>query len=213
MSAVSGRHAGAIAALLVAALVPAAWNTLHPRRVDPCRNPGALIATSLIPDTRPGPEQWSRRNADVIQWSEGTVPVPQDAREPLHFQIVRSYDARSLYGQPLELAFHKVEAEDHELIRVGSGESQATIHLVHDHTQARSRMIAYLYVYGNRPVSSPLLYQLSVAPWVVVSGRRPLTILLIAGTAPHRHTEAADAVARRWLTQAWEFYRRSCLKR
>lgn len=212
MSAISTRHGAAIAALLALAIVPVAWNTLHPHRVDPCRNPGELIATSLIPGSRPGGERWERRSDDVIQWSQGTVAVPGDVREPLHFQIVRSYDARQLYSNPLDLAFHKVEAEDHELIPVGSGSRQATIHLVHDHTAVRSRVIAYLYVYGNRPVSSAFLHQLAMAPRELVFGQRPLTLLLVAGTAPHRRTEHADAAAERWLTQAWEFYQQSCMK-
>lgn len=211
MSAVSTRHGTAIAALFALALVPVGWNTLRPRRVDPCRNPGELIATSLIPGTRSGGERWERRSADVIQWSEGTVPVPGDVREPLHFQIVRSYNARRLYANPLVLAFQKVEAEDHELIPVGSGSGQATIHLVHDHTQRRSRVIAYLYIYGNRPVSSAFLHQVAVAPRELIFGQRPLTLLLVAGTAPHRRTERADAAAKRWLTQAWEFYEKSCM--
>lgn len=212
MSAVSGRHGRALVAILAVALVPVAANTLRPRRHDPCSNPGALIATSLIPSVNPKGEQWDKRKNGVIQWSLGTIPVPGAPGNPLQFEIVRSYVARDLYQNTLGFAWKKVEAEDHLVFEVGGPGQEAPIHVVHDHTGRRSRTIAYLFIYGNRPVGSPFLYQLSLAPRELIFGQKPLTLVVVHGTSPRHHTEAVDSVARRFLGDAWAFYQRSCIQ-
>jgi len=199
-----------MAAALALGLAPVAMSSLHPRFRDPCRNPAALQATSLIDGFRPLGERLEKRGPHDIQWSEGEIPRVGRPSEPLHFQILRSYDARKLYEHTVRFASEKLEPEEHEILpRISQGE-ELPIHLVRDHTRSPSVILAYLFAYRGRPVAQPLLALLEDAPRQLLRGSAPLTLFLVEARAPHRRTAAAEEAAERWLVAAWRQYRMAC---
>jgi len=199
-----------MAAALALGLAPVAMSSLHPRFRDACRNPAALQATSLIDGSRPLGERLEERGPRDIQWSEGEIPLARQPAQPLHFQILRSYDARKLYEHTVRFASVKLEPEEHEVLRLTSKGVELPIHLVRDHTRSPSVVLAYLFAYRGRPVARPLLALLKDAPRQLLHGSAPLTLFLVEAKAPHRRTAAVEAVAEHWLVAAWHQYRTAC---
>jgi hypothetical protein len=192
------------------------------RGEDPCAAPGALKATSLIPGSVALGERLEELGPSTIQWSEGEVAHPLAGRPPMRFQIVRSFDARSLYANPLALAAPEVVGTSGELqlqpeelrVRVaGDGGAGIPIHVAWDHTEAPrgpSRLVAWLFVFDNAPVRSPLAAQLASAPSLALRGTRPLTLIAISALATEDSAVRVEDAAVAWLVSAWEYAARAC---
>jgi hypothetical protein len=78
---------------------------------------------------------------------------------------------------------------------------------------ATFQLVAYLYVFGNEPVTHPFTAQLRGAWRDLGEGRRPLTVILAGGTATPQTAEAREELALRWIDAAWQHYRSMCLDR
>ncbi len=213
MISLSGKYGGALVALLLVASLPGVATLRGERRTDPCRSPDALKATSLIPGTRSLGEQLESLTPDTFQWSEGEVAHPLFPDRPLRFQILRSYDGRWLYERPVRFAFEKLEPEDQRVIELDVDGERLPIHVVWDHTQAPSRLVAYFFAFDNRPVRTPILAQVRRAIGLAVGGPRPLTLAIVAGAGTPSATGAVESAASAWLVDAWRFVARSCRER
>jgi hypothetical protein len=218
----------AAALLLLSAAAAALQLTLlgGARGEDPCAAPGALKATSLIPGTVALGERLEALTQSTIQWSEGEVANPVPARPPMRFQIVRSFDARSLYANPLALAAPELAApssagaselqlqpEELRVLVVPDGAAGVPIHIAWDHTEAPrgpSRMVAWLFLFDNVPVRSPLAAQLASAPSLALGGPRPLTLITISALASEGTAARVEAAAAAWLVRAWDYAARVC---
>jgi hypothetical protein len=229
---ISTRFAGALLVLLGAAAALRVGVLRHARGEDPCAAPGAIRATSLIPGTTALGERLEALDTQTFQWSEGEVANPVFAKLPMQFQIVRSYDAPWLYGSPLALAtWPRREpsapgpAEEHlreaalqpEELRVreadAGGRSQLPIRVAWDHTEAPlgpSRLVAWFFLFDNKPVRSPLAAQLAASFGLALRGPRPLTLVTISALATEQTTGPVEDAAVAWLEDAWSYIARSC---
>jgi hypothetical protein len=224
----SAKYGVALVALLaLAAVVRLAW-LRDARGPDVCRSPEAIKATSLIPGTIALGERLEALDADTFQWSEGELPNPLSARNPMQFQIVRSYDAPRLYGNPLRLGERtgpgahealasagsrpdRMQPEDLRVRELEVDGVRLPVHIAWDHTQApTSRLVAWMFVYENRPVRSPLLSQLASAFPLVLGGPRPLTLVTISALATRSASDPVEEAAAAWLADAWRYIARSC---
>ncbi|HEU4427236.1 MAG TPA: hypothetical protein VFT98_00655 [Myxococcota bacterium] len=230
MTRLSSRYGLALVTLLsLSALARVAW--IHDARgPDVCRSPEAIKATSLIPGTIALGERLEALDADTFQWSEGELANPLSPRSPMQFQIVRSYDAPRLYGNPMRIGERtgpnaheelasagsrpdRMQPEDLRVRELAVDGDRVPVHVAWDHTQAPhgpSRLVAWMFVYENRPVRSPLLGQLAGAAPLVVGGPRPLTLVTISAVAPRSTSDQAENAAMAWLADAWRYIARSC---
>jgi len=203
-------HIAALSMLTVA-VVWMSW--LSPKRADPCAHPDVLTVTGLIPGSKPEGERKERLNDDIVQWSEGLVTDTRLPRDPLRFRIVRSYSVLKAAERPLALLQNALEPET---IRVESVEAiggPLPIHVVRTTGVTTFHLVAYLYLFGNDPVSHPFAAQLRGALRDLRAGHRPLTVILAGGTATQDTVEAREELAVRWVASAWQHYRSMCIER
>ncbi len=214
MTPASARYALPVLILLALTLVLVLTPELHPRYVDDCANPQALLATEMIERNRiPAAdwrEQWERHGPDRVQWSEATVPFGANGKHPLHLLIIRSFQVGSFSNRPIGLLREPFEPERQEITRVAHDSAHLPIHRVYDDTRASTRMAAYLFVYGGHVVENPFLAQLRSAPAQIVVGTRPLTLFLAEGSSPPGELELLEERLEEWLIAAWDFYRSVC---
>jgi len=213
---ISPRYALPLLGLLLLALIPAVIQQLNPRRIDSCKMPEALKATSLIPGAQARGERLEKRNRNVIQWSEGEIEVevemkPGRRRRPeLGFQIIRTYDARPIYERPVSLVEGAPEPEQHFIRQQQTAAGTVPIHVVVDKTGRQGRVIAYLFVYDDEPVAMPFWSQAKNVFRELVTGARPLTLFLVDAKAAGRPTQAVADRATEWLGGAWEYFDEMC---
>lgn len=211
MTVLSSRYAAALVAILAVALVPASAQRLRPARIDPCAAPEALRATSMIAGSLPGGERVEKLGDDGhLQWSEGTIESPYRGRPPLRFALIRSFDARPLYIRSTSFIEEKLEPESQRDEEIATDRGPLPITLVTDDTGAVGRTVVYAFVYEGRPVRSPFLAQLRTALPHLLTGPRPLTLLLVSGEGPRGHREELVRRATEWLADAYEYFDDVC---
>lgn len=228
MTRPSTRFAAALVAILGAAVGLRIGVLERARGEDSCASPSSLKATSLIPGTVALGERLEAFDEKTVQWSEGEVPVRATPSLPMRFQIIRSYDAPSLYGNPLALADwpplgsagagagHAMQAETLRLRTTASQGTDLPIHVAWDHTQAPrgpSRLVAWMYVFDNAPVRSPTAAQLRAALHLATRGPRPLTLLIVSAYATERSATDTEDAAVAWLGDAWAYVASACTAR
>ena len=214
MTPISPRYALPVLAMLSLTLVLVLSHALHPRYVDDCANPEALLATAMIERYRTPraewKEHWARHRPDRVQWSEATVPFGENGKNPLHLLIIRSFRAASLSRRPIGLLPDLFQPEHRNSSHVERGSTRLPIHRVYDDTRAFTHIAAYFFVYAGRPVNNPFLAQLRSAATQIVRGTRPLTLLLAEGSSPSGQLEALEERLEEWLIAAWDYYRSVC---
>ena len=233
MIRLSTRFAAGLLLLLGAAAVIRLGALRGAKGEDVCASPGALKATSLIRGTTALGERLEKLDAETLQWSEGEVVHPFLAKLPMRFQIVRSYDAPSLYLHPLELGalperesarpraddasspahVFKMQPEELRVRDLISDGAHLPIHVAWDHTEAPrgpSRLVAWFFVFDNEPVRSPLSAQLANSLNLALGGPRPLTLVTISALALEPTVPRVEDAAVAWLSDAWGYVARSC---
>jgi hypothetical protein len=199
----------ALLALAAGAIVWPRW--LSPQRIDPCAHPEVLEVTGLIPGSHPDRERRDQHSADIIQWSEGTIPDTSFPRNPLQFRIVRNYNVlKAAEGAPSLLG--RVESETARIEHVEAPGGPLPVHVIHGSGRESFQVIAYLYALGNEPVRLPFLAQLSAAVNELRGGRLPLTIFIAGGSTSAQTVEHREKLALDWLGAAWLHYRGMCLE-
>ncbi len=206
---ISGNHGLALLAILAAALLPIGWNELEPRRAETCRDPAALLDTGDIAGTEARGLRLERLGGDVVQWSEGRVPL--GPHRALEFQYVRSFDAPGLYSNPAKLMKHEMEPEEKEIVLRTVGDVTLPIHVVRDGAQAPPRMAAYLFIYANEPVRYPFVRAITSSLQQAVGGVHPLTAILVETPVAERRSPKMEERAADWLVAAWRHHAAACL--
>ena len=84
------------------------------------------------------------------------------------------------------------------------------LYFEYDDSKGMSRLAAYLFAQGGEPIAQPFLTDLRTMTAQLAHGRRPLTLLLVAGPVDSEQLEEAEEVAAIWFTNAWRTYRDAC---
>jgi hypothetical protein len=210
MIPVSTRYAIPLSLILLPPLLISTFHLNFRSRVDDCALPGALYDTGRISGSQADPESLDRHSTDIIQWSEGLVPVDSPEVAPLEFRIIRSHNPKPLYGYPKSYLREKIVVEWGEVQRVSSGDDELPIHVLYGHTDYEITLGAYLFVYDSRPVENPYLTQLTGVFSHLLGGGHPLTLFTISGSARGPLFELTDETAKAWLVSAWEYYDSIC---
>lgn len=172
----SSRYARVTLVLLLVALVPTVVNSYLGSTTDE----GPVLAET-IPETLEGfrgtptnrRDASIRRSFDASDWVERRY-VRGD--EEVTLLVARSFDMKKLYHHP-ELAV--VDGVEYKAARVETYPSSGGPIDVHLLEGERGGLLAYALLYRGQTVARPLLFQVLVAPDLLLRGRRPLTLVLV----------------------------------
>jgi hypothetical protein len=176
MTVLSPRYATATLVLLALALVPTVVTSYVRGTVveqPPLRDllPDVLDGRMSAPTNRRA--STIKREFDSDDWGEREYAgIGEPAIKVL---VVRSYDMKRLYHHP-ELAVSEANYAAAQLVSVPSAAGALDVHVL-EGEEGRHRMAAYALLYRGRTVARPLLFQLTVAPELLLLGRRPLTLV------------------------------------
>ena len=185
----SSRHVTTVLVALCVALVPTVVNSYLGRRV--VETPALREA---LPETLGGSlSSVTERRASTIKKEFGSEDWVERqymdaAGQSVVVLAVRAYDMKRLYHHP-ELAISEVKYERQSLVQVPTPEGPVDVHVLH----ADSAMAAYVLSYKGRTVGNPYLFQLQVAPELLLLGQRPLTMVFAEGQAPPEGVDLASS--------------------
>jgi hypothetical protein len=173
----SARYAGWLLVLLLLALVPTVIHSYAEVTVEDGKSAAQIPATLAGYASQPGPRNagWGRRRFDTDDWIareyvSGTTRVILTA--------VRAYDLKALYHHPeLAVAYDTPFFEYH--VRSFPGHPSVPVHVLRDGTRALG---LYVLLYDGEYVSDPVWFQLRTSARLLVSGRRPMTLLFARQT-------------------------------
>ena len=210
---VSGKYGVALVALLAVGAAPRIAAYRGVRGDDPCKAPGAMKATSMIPGTLALGERLESLGPATFQWSEGEIENPALAKTPMQFQIIRSFDGPFLYENPVRFAGARLEPEELRVREVEVDAERIPVHIAWDRTKQPSRLVAYFFAFDGRPVRSPLAAQLRRAVGLALGGPRPTTLVLVSGVASPDDASVVEDAAAAWLGDAWRYFAHACRER
>jgi hypothetical protein len=177
----STRYAPAICVALLLALVPTiihsyagvvASDGLTTKAI-----PATLAGYSSVPTKRS--DDWGERHFDSHDWFERQYSRPDDT---VVLTVVRSYDLKSLYHHPeLAVAYH-FASFGQTVVGALPERPEIPVHVL----SGGDSKAAGLYVlhYDGRFISDPIAFQLRTAGELLVSGRKPMTLLFVRDDAP-----------------------------
>lgn len=213
-----------IVALILAATVPTWLHWTSSFNVDDCADPDALLGglrdarkfERIMAKWPQGRLRFLERASLDGRWAAGRLPVGDG--EALDFAIVRSYDAKRVYHLP-DGGMHwergkSMRADRQTVETIEAEDMELPVHRAHyDIVEAQKGnrwVVAYLLVYGSRPVDNPYLEQLLSSPLQLVRGRTPMWLFFVSGQVDPDMEEAAERAAKDWIRDAWMRYEAAC---
>ena len=197
MSVLSPRYTTATLVLLALALVPTVLTSYVRTEVTeqpPLRDvlPETLDGRTSVPTNRRATT--IKREFDSDDWVEREYSA---IGEPsVRVLLVRSYDMKRLYHHP-ELAVSEADYRASELLTVPTDAGPIDVHVLPP-AEGRTGLAAYALLYRGRTVARPLLFQLAVAPDLLLLGRRPMTLVFaeqrVSGADARMSFEGSRAV-------------------
>lgn len=171
---ISTQYARVTLAVLIVALIPTLLASYGGARVveqPPLSQalPGVLEGRTSVPTARKATT--ILREFDSEDWVERTYAGPGGA--PVTLLAVRSYDMKRLYHHP-ELAISRSDFQRAELLTLETSDGPIDVHVLE---AERKGLAAYALLYRGQTVAHPFLFQLRVAPDLLLRGRRPLTLV------------------------------------
>lgn len=199
-------------ALLLLVLVTAVPVALHDRGLldsDPCKDPGTLKTTILIPGSTPVLQEHEPQPREIL-YVGGTLNAGVPAVPPLRYVIARSFDPTWLTGRPAGLIIPHFETQQRALVWREREGRRLPIHWLEENSRRAPQFAAYFFVVGGQPVESPMTTLLGSAFQRLVGGARPVGLVAIGGASLPRDVEKVHAAAEDWLFAAWDHYRSTC---
>lgn len=208
MISVSPRYAVPVLVLALLVGVPVYLNFAGVLRHDDCAHPEVLRVLS-IDGSQPVPIERAL-SAEIVQWSEGTVPLGERPEPPFRYAIVRSLDPGRVLNRPYGPVLDDFDASSQGQAWRERDGTRLPMHWVEGRAPKRSSFASYVYVYDGEPVARPLLAILLSAPVRLLRGAQPLTLMVIGGEVAESRLETTRAAAEDWLFAAWSHYREVC---
>jgi hypothetical protein len=208
---ISGRHAWPAALVAWLGVVPVAYHGLARPTADDCADPAALELARFrarTPELRPkvqrprdgGTPRYGEFDSR-LEWKSGPL-----------WRLARTRDLGESYFVPPGHFSLSSPLEEVRVVMHEQDGQRLPVHLRVEEFGGYANLGAHLYVFGGRPVETPLLASLRRTLEQLVGGTLPLTAIVVEGDArvtPDRRHEAALV---RWLGAAWARYREVCLR-
>lgn len=214
MTAVSTRYVPHIVTLLVLAAIPTLLHATGRFDVDDC------AASALLLAPPPSSERALLSTQERIRfdrfwgagnWVAGSLPDDGTGGR-LSWVIARSYDPKTVYHWP-ETRVLPGRASGHAREEASFDGVRIPVHRAFyepDGQTATRAVVAYLLVYGGRPVRNPYLAQILSGPLQVVRGRRPMWLYIVYGKVGEARRVEAEQRAHAWLASAWSRHQEVC---
>ncbi len=192
MSSLSARYATPTLVVLLLALIPTVVNSYVGRKLvetPPLSDalPAVLDGRASTPTTRKA--RTIKREFDSEDWVERAYDRP--GGDPITVLAVRSYDMKRLYHHP-ELAITEREYERDRLVEVPAAGGPVQVHVLKG---TPTGLAAYALVYRGETVGNPYTFQLKVAPELLFTGQRPLTLVFAEDPSGSEDDAVAEAQA------------------
>jgi hypothetical protein len=212
MTTLSTRYATPLLATLAPALLAVWAYSYGGFRSDDCADSSALLETAWIEGMKDVEEPDAETPGWLFQSTGGTVATKAPRISGLKFRILRSFEPERLYGDPLKFLPKPRDfaSSGTTLEWLGSEGDALPIHEVVAEAPGATRIGAYMFLYGPRPVADPSLALLSTAFLRIATGPRPLTLVTVSLYSSSRLRDAAERLAEEWLVSAWEYHRSVC---
>jgi hypothetical protein len=200
---ISARFALPTACLLAIALVP---TTIHTYRADVLDDGLTATAVPEVLDGMPSTPTdrkaaWVRNILDSTDWIERTYQV---AGDDVELFVGRSYDAKRLYHHPELALLRGTETEPAGVERLPA-RMDVPLHVLRTARDGRRGVAVYVLIYDGRLIENPVLFQLRTSAELLVSRRRPMTLLL-ASDLSGRREDLASAPATRVVLAALDAF-------
>jgi hypothetical protein len=189
---ISTRYAAATVLIIALALVPTVIHSYLDVTVDDG------VSVQSIPETingmasRPTERKaaWVRTNFATADWIERTYEV--DAR-PVTLFAARSYDAKRLYHHPELALLRGMNTSPAGTSRVASA-PRVPLYVINTERGERKGVAVYALLADGEFIENPIGYQLRTSARLLVSGRRPMTLIMASDLAGDRdHLDRAPA--------------------
>jgi hypothetical protein len=186
------RYARVVLVLVLVALVPTVVNSYFGATVDE----GPVLAET-IPETIDGfrgtptdrRDASVRRSFDATDWVERTY-VRGD--EEVSLFVARSFDMKKLYHHPELAVAYGLELKPGRVETFDAPGGPIHVHVLEGE---QAGLVAYALLYRDETVARPLLFQVLVAPDLLLRGRRPLTLAFVTAPGHSPGTSVKDSPA------------------
>ena len=210
--AVSQRFAPAVAALALLTSVPTVWHAFAAPVSDSCLDARAFFEAESIAGGRVSGRDRGTGDPNGTRWLEGTIASGSARVGALRFRIYRTFEPVDLYGSSavrgLDASFPSSEATVLEELDVDG--VRLPVHWLSDRFGPNLRVRAHAFIHDGAPVAHPFTPGIAGALPQLLSGTRPVTLLLVQGVSGVEAGAEMERSIRAWLGAAWRHYRRSC---
>lgn len=187
MRVISTRFVGQTILLLSLALVPTTIHTYL--RLPPPAGP-RIQEMVIAPAGQPGTptartDAWAAKRFDTDDWTQRSYYAGA-----VTLTIVRSFDAKRLYHHP-ELAVAYPDEYAAPTIRRLPSQPDVPVYVLSGQSGSRDTRSMYALVYGGRYVDNPIAFQLRSSAELLVSRRKPMTLIFVRETGI-RDTDPLD---------------------
>jgi hypothetical protein len=205
----SARFAVALLLLVLVASIPVVVHDRGLLDTDPCKDPGALKATLLIPGSQPTFEKREPKPREIA-YVEGVVDAGVLAVPPLRYVIARSFDPTWITSRPAGLVIPRFEAQKREMVWLERDGQRLPVHWLIEETRRAPHFAAFFFVVDGQPVESPMSTLLGNAFQSLFGGARPIGVVVIGGASLPRDVDKVHIAAEDWIFSAWDHYRGAC---
>lgn len=184
----SPRYARLTLVLLLVALVPTAVNSYFGTSDADEPRLASVVGETLLGYTSTPTNRRAAsidRSFSAADWFERRY---SRGGEDVKVLVVRSFDMKRLYHHPELAVASDMNFRAAHLETVAADAGDIHVHILEGESAG---LIAYALVYGEATIARPLLFQLQVAPELLLRGRRPLTLALAMDEA-HVPRDAQD---------------------
>jgi hypothetical protein len=210
MICLSRRYALHAVALLLVPLFPVAIHSYGRYDTDDCANVQALLGPVAIEGAEDTRGAWMKRVFSAVQWKEASLP-PAGSSAQFKTSVIRSYDPKKLYHHPESGLIQKASLNSRGTESIEINSESIPIQRVYYAAADRATIVAYMLVYGSRPVANPYVAQFTALARQLRRGRMPMTMFFISGTGPLSQETVMEQQAKQWLADSWQQYRAACL--
>lgn len=179
----STRYAGAVALLLVLALVPTVLHGYLGMRQDDGRRVAEMTAPPNFVElvgARARNADWAERRLATRDFSERTFATPQGE---VRLSVARTYDAKKVYHHP-ELAISYGLDLPVKSVEYLEGLPGVPVHVLRAAPGGPRKVVLYALHYGEGFVDDPLWFQFRLAGEMLVGGRKPMTLFFLTADDP-----------------------------
>jgi hypothetical protein len=207
----SPRHALIMTLLLLAPAAASVYHLTSAPRAEACANPAALMQEDFLPDVHDAYAD-TGRHGDYVDMSNGRLAIFGPSKRPPEWRVIRTYDSFEYYFVPRR-TYGDVYGDDltgTRMLEVDGARLPVHTRIHVDHNKKHEQFSAYYYVLGGSPVRHPFTGSLGRAITQLTGGPDSLTVFMVGGRWPQKHSQERRRLVMQWLESTWGRYEAAC---